>query len=267
MAQPLVKHLKPPLAPRAVTDHEIIKGIEGDFPPLNGFVLSTVKENELVEVSLLSPQPVATANATVLASWTYGLGRTAVFAADAGDGVRGDGWAVAWKSWEHYDTFFSQLVRWSMRPTGDAGKLTVATEVRDGKVEVIVTALDQKEEFLNFLDLAGKVVGPDMETRDLRLEQVAPGRLSRHNLNRAMREVTSSCWAMAGGNVAVRTGVDVPYSSEFSSARHERIPARKLGRLDARRWRARPNHRTKRGHRRHAHRPARCVAGDQRVSP
>jgi uncharacterized membrane protein len=214
VAQPLVKHLKPPLAPRAVTDHEIIKGIEGDFPPLNGFVLSTVKENELVEVSLLSPQPVATANATVLASWTYGLGRTAVFAADAGDGVRGDGWAVAWKSWEHYDTFFSQLVRWSMRPTGDAGKLTVATEVRDGKVEVIVTALDQKEEFLNFLDLAGKVVGPDMETRDLRLEQVAPGRY-RGTFESGDAGSYFIVLGDAGGNVAVRTGVDVPYSSEF----------------------------------------------------
>ena len=63
-----------------------------------------------------------------------------------------------------------------MRPVGDTGKFTVATEVQEGEVMVVVTALDKDDQFVNFLNLGGIVVGPDMKPIDVAVQQTAPGR-------------------------------------------------------------------------------------------
>ena len=124
------------------------------MPPITGFVMSTIKESPLVEVALISPEPrTGEKYNTVLAKWTYGLGKTVAFTTDAGHR-----WSAQWTGWENYEKFFSQMVRWSMRPAGDQGKFTIASEVRDGKVEVVITALDKDDDFLNFLSMGGSAV-------------------------------------------------------------------------------------------------------------
>ena len=75
-----------------------------------------------------------------------------------------------------YDKLFGQMVRWSMRPAGGSGKFTVATEVADGQVRVVVNALDKNDEFLNFLSMNATAVGPDMKPVPMRIEQTSPGR-------------------------------------------------------------------------------------------
>ncbi len=72
------------------------------------------------------------------------LGKAVAFTTDVGRQ-----WANTWTGWEGYDSFFSQMVRWSMRPLGDTGNYSVATTVEEGGTQVIVTALDQDDEFLN----------------------------------------------------------------------------------------------------------------------
>ena len=76
IARPLVYEPKPPVSPQIVTQHEIVQGLEDTFPPVSGFVLTSVKENSLVEVILRSPLPTEAQNSTILAAWTYGLGKT-----------------------------------------------------------------------------------------------------------------------------------------------------------------------------------------------
>ena len=44
-------------------------------------------------------------------------------------------WAGQWTSWENYDKFFSQMIRWAMRPVNEEGKFSIASDVKDGKVE------------------------------------------------------------------------------------------------------------------------------------
>src|SRR5205823_3092705 len=117
------------------------------------------------------PYPLGDEVKPILASWTYGLGKTAAFTTDAGKR-----WATAWTAWENYDKLFSQIVRWSMRPTGETGKFTIATDVQDGKARVVITALDKNDEFLNFLNLNTTVVGPDMKPTSVDVKQTAPGR-------------------------------------------------------------------------------------------
>ncbi|MDP6720442.1 MAG: VWA domain-containing protein, partial [Pirellulaceae bacterium] len=104
VARPLIFEPESPVQPQITYPHEILQGIEGNLPPISGFVMTTLKENPLVEVAAISPLPTDEKNSTILASWTYGLGRTAVLTTDAGHR-----WA-RWTDWENYDKFFSQLV-------------------------------------------------------------------------------------------------------------------------------------------------------------
>ena len=209
VSRPVVYEDKDGMLPRVKFPHEIITGLEGQIPPITGFVLTTVKENPLVEVSLVSPKPTTEANSTILASWTYGLGKAAVLTTDAGHR-----WATSWTGWENYDKLMSQLVRWSMRPTGDTGKFTVATDVRDGRTRLVITALDKDDEFLNFLNMSGTIVGPDMKPVPVSIEQTAPGRYVGEFESKDAGSYFVNI--LPGADQApIRTGVNVAYSDEF----------------------------------------------------
>lgn len=209
VARPLVYEKETGFSPYIRFPHEMVSGIEAPLPPITGFVQTTVKKNPLVEVSLISPEPAGEDNATILASWTYGLGKAVAFTSDAG--AR---WTKQWTAWEGYDKLFSQMIRWSMRPAGDQGKFTIATDVEQGQVKVFVTALDKDDEFLNFLDLGGAVIGPDMKPHEVQLEQTAPGRY----VGSFPADDAGSYFVMlspGAGQSPLLTGVNVPYSPEF----------------------------------------------------
>ena len=209
VSRPLVFEPPAPLQPQVAYPHEILEGIEGPLPPISGFVLTTVKENPLVEVAAISPQPSDARNATVLAAWTYGLGRTAVLTTDAGKR-----WACSWMQWPNYDKLFTQLVRWSMRPIDDQSVFSVATDVRDGKARVVVTARDKDHPQLDFLNMSATVVDPDLASADVKIQQVAPGRYVGEF--EATKEgnyfVTVN---PSAGRAPLFSGVNVPYSAEY----------------------------------------------------
>ena len=207
VARPLVKE-KPGMQPTVTFDHEILKGIES-FPPIDGFVLTTKKENTLVDVVMTMPEPPNRENATLMATWTYGAGRAVVFTSDAGHR-----WATTWTEWDGYDQFFGQMIRWAMRPTGEKGKFTIATQLKDGKGKVVVTALDKDDNMLNFLDVSGDVIQPDMQSAPIALKNVAPGRYEGE-----FDASTPGSYFLAlspGADFAVlRSGANVPYSAEY----------------------------------------------------
>ena len=207
IARPLVFEPKPPVSPRTTSNHEIVQGLGDSFPPVSGFVLTSVKENSLVDVILTSPIPTQSENATILAAWTFGLGKTVAFTTDAGQR-----WTADWTGWKEYDRFFSQMVRWSMRPTGDTGKFTLATEIQGGKTRVIVSALNKDDEFLNYQSMAGTVLGPDMQSIPLTMEQTAPGRYVGEFES---GKEGSYLLSIRAGESMIRTGINVGYSSEF----------------------------------------------------
>ncbi len=209
IARPLVYEPKPAVRPAIVSQHEILQGLEGGVPPVSGFVLTSVKENPLVEVLLRSPLPVNEKNSTLLAVWTYGAGKAVALTTDAGQR-----WANPWTQWDGYDKLFSQMVRWSMRPTDDLGNFSVATDVRDGKTQVIITAFDQDDQFLNNQSMSGTVVTPEMSSVPLRIEQTAPGRY----VGEFPSDVAGSYLMVinpGGGKAPIRGGVNVGYSAEY----------------------------------------------------
>lgn len=216
VATPVIRELSPPAAPQRVGVSELLTGIEGSFPPIAGFVQTSVKENSLVEVLLRSPIPPREKNATVLATWTYGLGKTAVLTTDAGHQ-----WASAWQGWIDYDKFFSQLVRWSLRPIGGQGNYSIATQRRDTRTQVVIDAFDRSDEFLNQLPLRAAVVGPDLEPIPLRVEQTAAGRYT-GEFDSVMPGSYFVTIATPEGSL-LRAGINVGVSREYSDF-HVNLP-------------------------------------------
>jgi len=227
VAQQLVFEPKPPVRPQVITQHEIVQGIEGGPPPISGFMRTSLKENPLVEVVLRSPLPVQEKNATVLAVWTYGAGKAVALTTDAGAQ-----WANQWTQWEGYDKLFSQIVRWSMRPTDNLGNFSLATDVRDGTTQVVITALDEEEQFLNDQAMSGTVVAPDMSSLPLRIEQTAPGRY----VGQFPSQQTGSYLIVINpgpGKAPIRTGINVGYSAEYRANETNLALLKSLAKLTA----------------------------------
>lgn len=210
VARPLVFEPKGgSLSPIVNKNHEILSGITEKLPPIRGFVLTERKDSPLVEVPLISPQPEEQETASILATWTYGLGRTAVFTTDTG--VR---WASDWVDSPYFDQFFSQLVRWTMRPTNDEGKYNLATVMKDGQVQIVVTALDDDDQYQNFLEMNVIAVGPDLKPQSVALRQQGPGRY----VGELTPEQSGSYMLSlvpGEGKAPVTTGVNVPFSDEY----------------------------------------------------
>ena len=209
VAKPLVYERKSGISPQVAFPHEMLGGIESSFPPITGFVLTQAKQNPLVDVILRSSHPGDEKTSTLLASWNYGLGRFVVLTTDAGSR-----WASAWTGWDQYDAFFSQIVRWAMRPSSEEGNLIVSTEVDDDCIRVVVTALDKNDEFINSLGMTCTVTTPDLQTLNMAMEQTAPGRY----VGQLDVETAGSYFLAVNGGPQVgiaRAGVTVPYSPEF----------------------------------------------------
>ncbi|MBI2216787.1 MAG: VWA domain-containing protein [Candidatus Rokubacteria bacterium] len=144
--------------------HEAMQDIDWKaVPPLGGYVATTVKST--AELVLMSHQ-----EDPVLATWRYGLGRTAAFTSDAKAK-----WGVLWLRWRNFNKFWAQLTRWTLR-SGSRSDTVARVERRDETGEVLVDAIDGKGEFINFLDSQVGVVAPNRERTVIDLEQVGPGR-------------------------------------------------------------------------------------------
>jgi len=209
VARPLVFEPEGGLQPKITFRHETLSGIGDGIPNLRGFVLTERKDSSLVEVPLLSPVPGEEANASLLAMWTYGLGRTAVFSSDVGKR-----WAKDWTAWPQYDQFFTQLVRWTMRPTAEEGKYQLATSLRDGKIHVAVTAMDENDQMLNFLEMGATAIGPDLQPFPFSLKQKAPGRYEgSFDISSTGAYILSVI--PATGKAPITSGVTVPFSNEY----------------------------------------------------
>ena len=233
---------------------EPIMGLPEQLPGITGLVLTSPKENELVEIPLVSPLPAGQIN-PLLAHWTYGLGRSVAFTSDAGRR-----WAKAWPDWQNYAAFWSQVIRWSMRPA-DRGNLTLNVRREQGRIKVVVDALDKDNQFLNFLRIQGNVVNPDLKSAPIELVQTAPGRYEATIEN---ADASGNYFVNLGyhgpDNVqgVISSGVSVPYSDEYRELRSNpttletlatltdgqvrelEVPARRPGRSAAHRRRRGP---------------------------
>jgi von Willebrand factor type A domain len=133
--------------------------LDDPLPDLYGFVRTTLKASPLAEMHIEGPRTFDQ-RFPILATWQYGLGRSAAFTSDAraAPGPKGS-WDRDWVASEIYLKFWEQVVGWAMRGL-ETDRLVLTTEYREGKVRVVVDARDENNRPITDLKLEGKVSSP-----------------------------------------------------------------------------------------------------------
>ena len=87
-----------------------------------------------------------------------------------------------------YGKFWAQVVRWRVATADERGFRRADEQVGDNG-KITVEALNKDNAFLNFLSVAGTVVGPDMKPMKVPLVQTGPGTTTASSM-RSSRELT-----------------------------------------------------------------------------
>ena len=194
-----------PFTPKVKFTTTPIGGTTDSVPKLLGYVLTTRKNSALVEVPMVSHQ-----GDPIYAHWRYGLGKSVAFTSDA----RGK-WGVRWVAWPKYSKLWAQTARWCMRPNSGWDYM-VQTQIEGSQGHIVVDAINEKGEFLNFLNIGGTVTSPDIKGEEVKLSQTGPGRYE--GSFRADQEGTYIVNLVERDRLVTapfRTGVAMPYSPEF----------------------------------------------------
>jgi uncharacterized membrane protein len=153
-----------PFLPIVKKKVEAFKGI--DFPTaprLLGFVVTKAKPTaEVLLTESWTDDPL-------LARWQYGLGQSVIFTSD----VKAR-WATEWLPWSGYPKLWSQLVRETMRRSGDEFFNFKVTREGDNAL-VSLNAVDKEGHFRNELTPQVRMIGPDQKLTTLDIPQVGPG--------------------------------------------------------------------------------------------
>jgi uncharacterized membrane protein len=142
---------------------EIIKGLSGNIPSLDGYVVTGPKGG-LNQVVLTSGQ-----SDPILATCQSGLGRCAAFTSSVDSR-----WASSWMQWGGFERFWEQAVRWAAKPSQSAD-CEVFADVQGRQVTINVEAIDAEGKFIQFTNIEGQIIAPDVSTGPLELTQVGPG--------------------------------------------------------------------------------------------
>lgn len=153
-----------PFSPKIIAGaSDGMRGITG-VPAVRGYVVAADREG-LALVTMRGKE-----NDPVLAQWQYGLGKAVALTTDATSR-----WAAEWARWPGFRAFWEQHVRWVMRPGGSAN-VRVTTEARGDQTVIVIDALDQGGERMNFAQFKGRLALPDGTGQDVEFKQVGPGR-------------------------------------------------------------------------------------------
>jgi len=147
--------------------HQVIQGIDFDESPfLLGFVTTKPKPTSELILASETGEPL-------LALWRYGLGKVGAFTSDAKNR-----WAAEWLEWPGFSRFWAQLVRETMRTTAP-GRMQVEVQP-DGDEATAYVELPRDSIQAGSGDpdeaVVMRIIGPDLEPEEHRLEQIAPGR-------------------------------------------------------------------------------------------
>jgi uncharacterized membrane protein len=205
-----------------------------DVPALYGFVRTTAKPNELVEVPIISPA-ITGQKFPILAYWHYGLGKSAAFTSDARSQPGKRFWDQDWAQSPMYVKFWEQLIEWTLRPV-ESKRMAMTMEQKDGKVRAVVEARDDNGKPKIDLILRGGVTTPgdhpdEAHRKELRFEQTSPGvyvaefkadETGSYFVNAAavrkvrIKDKNGKPVEIEEAFDSVRSGVTIPYSPEFA---------------------------------------------------
>ncbi|HYN69453.1 MAG TPA: glutamine amidotransferase, partial [Candidatus Eisenbacteria bacterium] len=151
-----------PFFPIQTGSSPIIRGLDQGFPQLLGYNGTTAKSASQTILVTARDDPL-------LAQWQYGLGRSVAWTSDSTGR-----WAKNWLAWPEFGKFFSQLVGWTF-PGEETGGIEASFETLGGQTRLHVESVEPDGSPRDFYETIAVVVGPDLEPRQVALDQVAPG--------------------------------------------------------------------------------------------
>jgi len=201
--------------PRVEIPSPILKGI-GSLRQLRGYVLTTPKGR----ATTILKAPETQQTDPVLATWRYGLGKTAAFTSDLSPN-----WAAAWVEWDRYLPFVKQLVTDIARTEREAHLETHS--FASGNTGVISVEDFHPQD--SFLEIEAAVKGPHGRSEVVRLRQVAPRRYEgRFPLWGKGHYQVAGGAVGEGRNERIVDGFVVPYSPEYLRFRSNPIVLRQI---------------------------------------
>jgi hypothetical protein len=184
---------------------EFIKGLSG-FPPVYGMVLTSRKADPKV----VMPIAAGKLHDPIMAHWQTGLGRSAVFTSDA-SAI----WASQWLGSTLYSKFWAQMVRGVSRPPMSSD-FDVQTTITGDKGKILVEAVGKDNKYLNFLNIEGTVLGPDMKNAPVKLVPTGPGTYeAQFDAKTAGNYVVGLQYSGKDGSGVLRTGAAMNTEPEY----------------------------------------------------
>jgi len=207
-----------PFKPLIKQYSEVLTGFHIDeFPILKGYVCTTKKDLSVEGLSSNKGDPI-------LAHWRYGVGKAVAFTSDATEK-----WAAEWITWNKYVKFWTQLIRWVLRETSSRN-FQMVTYIEGGIGRVIIDAVGDDGEFLNFLEFDGSVINPELESEPVVVRQIAPGR---YEGIFSVKKVGSYVLSLStkdeeGKQALISGGTSLSYSPEFAERNSNDILLKRL---------------------------------------
>ncbi len=196
----------------------ILSGIsEHEIPPIGLFATTVPKDGAAVPLRIRRND----AASPLLAAWQYGLGRSAVFAADTDSTA-----SLSWVRWNRYAEFWSQLASWVMRQ-GDSGPFSLRVHNAAGGVLSLQAEKADNGPVNNLvcrISGAGNAAGNAMDVpmtesgRAVYTGESAPLRRGKYNVTLMVKEGDTE-------RVLVRREVAVPESGPADQAELRLRPA------------------------------------------
>lgn len=186
---------------------EILKDIKA-IPVLDGYVGTTPKDTATVIFSSDRDDPV-------LATWQYGLGRTAAWTSDA-KGM----WTSKWLQWDQSSQFWKNLLSWLMQKrTAEEYTLKAGLSEGNGQLELILPA-DGKYQGEK---VEAVMVSPSGKEEKAELSPSSPGTY-RGSFNSDETGVYIANISIKNGDTVVKninSGITIPYSPEYDITRKD----------------------------------------------
>lgn len=205
--------------PEAAFPSPILKGIDS-IHPLHGYVLASVRDEAESVLQVINEGEKGVDVDPVLATWQYGLGKTAAFTSDLSLN-----WGKDWVNWEQYQAFVQQFIVHISR-VSRTSDLSMRTYV-EGNIGTIVVEDASPQQ--DFMEIQAKVGGPDGRSETVALKQVGP-RTYQANLplwGKGRYSILAA--GVAGEREEQATGAFiVPYSNEYLKFDSNKILLRQI---------------------------------------
>ncbi|UCG48936.1 MAG: VWA domain-containing protein [Phycisphaerales bacterium] len=186
---------------------EITKGLPAALPALDGYVVTGPKGG-LSQIVLSSHEADP-----VMAICQSGLGRCVAFTSSVDSR-----WASNWLGWPGFTRFWEQTVRWAGKPA-QSPDCEVFADVQGRQVTVNVEAVDAEGKFVQFANVDGQVIAPDISSQPLELTQIGPGQYQgRFQAGSSGSYIINLRHRRLGENAktqATQSTVTIPFAPEF----------------------------------------------------